>query len=207
MNISEFNHVIQPNKNLDELKQEILSKDRNFFTFDFEHAINDDVHQKTISINDFWKLAKVKAKKVSLFVDEILSCNVVESAPLGFIREITMPASDVTQGTKSDKNNTVHIRERVVVDDASKTLLFFQLDATGNILLYAINHVEEKNNNLYFTGHYVYSVRNNSTEKADQDFMKNSNQVLPERVTSMLARMKSLIYDGKLEEKYQSLYS
>jgi hypothetical protein len=198
----QFIHSINPQQNITQLTQEILNKDEIFFTFDFKFPINEE-NDKKISINDFWKLAKIKAKKVSLFVDEILSCDVIETAPMGFIRKITMASGDVTQG----KNSTiVHIKERVVIDDETKTLLFFQLKTTGKVLLFAINHVTEEINNVYFSGHYVYSIPTSSKEKADQDFITGSNKVLPSRMKHMVAKMKALAKSEKFAEIYQQLY-
>jgi len=198
-----FTHSINPHQNLNQLKQEILSKDADFFTFDFKQAINEPNDLEKISINDFWKLAKVKAKKVSLFVDEIKSCDVIENAQMGFIREIIMPGSDVTQGSNT---NIIRIRERVVIDDDTKTLLFFQLEATGKILLFAINEVTEESGNVYFSGHYVYSIRKDSTAQEDKDFMASSNKILPSRIRDMIAKMKILFKSGKLDEVYQQFY-
>lgn len=204
MDNAQFKHLISSDQNLDQLKQEILNKDSVFFTFDFKYAINDPNDPNKISINDFWKLVKIKAKKVSLFVDEIQTCDVIDDAPMGFIREITMAGSDVTQG--SDKN-VIRIKERVVIDDNTKTLLFFQLETVGKILLFAINQVSEENDNVYFSGHYVYSVPKNSSLKEDQDFMTGSNKMLPSRVKEMIAKMKMLFKNGKIGEVYQQFYS
>ena len=203
MDNTQFKHLINSHQNLNQLKQEILNKDSDFFTFDFKYAINDPNDPKKISINDFWKLAKIKAKKVSLFVDEIQTCDVIDDAPMGFIREITMSGGDVTQG--SDKN-VIRIKERVVIDDNTKTLLFFQLETVGKILLFAINQVSEENDNVYFSGHYVYSVPKNSSLAEDQDFMIGSNKMLPSRVKAMIAKMKMLFKNGKLDEVYQQFY-
>src|SRR5579871_4315863 len=126
-----FRHVKIEDPNIKQLEQEILTKDPNFYTLEFKHAINKKEDLKPITISDFWKLAKIKAKKVSMFVDEILSCNVIAPASQGFIREITMAGSDVTQANKVD---VVRIKEQVIIDEKTKTILFFQLESTGQIL-------------------------------------------------------------------------
>jgi hypothetical protein len=203
-NIQHFKHEIKPNQNISQLKQEILSKDSTFFTFDFKHAINKVANSENISTQDFWKLAKIKAKKVTLFVDEILSCDFLETTPLGFIRVISMPGSDVTQGKAPD---IVRIRERVVIDEDTKTILFFQLETSGKILLCAINQVTEENDNVYFSGHYVYSIPKNSKLPEDLYFMEHSNQTLPSRMKVMIDKMKMLAKTKKVDEVYQQLYS
>lgn len=202
-NRQQFIHTIQDGQSLEELIQEISAKDKDYYTFNFKMPINNK-HEKTISIDEFWQLAKVKAKKVSLFVDEIIACDDISKAPMGFIREITMPGNDVTQGTN---NSRVNIKERVIVDEDSKTLLFFQLETTGNVLLYAINQVFEENNQVCFSGHYVYSIKLNSIEKADKKFMSESNQYLPLRIKSMISKMKELMFSGQLDETYNELYN
>ena len=145
--MSTLKHNIISEQTFANLKDEILKQDPNLYTFDFKNAINENGATKPISAEEFWKTLKIKAQKVPLFVDEILSCEVTESAPQGFIREISMAGGDVTQvsGLK-----TIHIKERVVIDDRTKTVLFFQLETNGEILLFAINHVSEENNVVYF---------------------------------------------------------
>lgn len=200
---SDFIHTIFPEQTLDALIKEIESKDNNYYTFDFKILINENLNHHQISAQDFWKLAKIKAKKVSLFVDKILSCDVIENAPAGFIRVITMPGEDVTQANAA---KTVNIKERVVIDDASKTLLFFQLTTDGEILLQAINRVIEENQQLFFSGHYVYSIPKNSKLEKDHNFIKGSDQTLPVRVVEMVANMKKLALEGELEKVYRKLY-
>lgn len=203
-NFHAFKHEINSQQNFNQLRQEILNKDSAFFTFDFKQEINNiDDHEK-ISANEFWKLAKIKAKKVTLFVDEILSCDFLEDSPLGFIREISMPGSDVTQGKTSD---VVRIRERVVIDENTKSILFFQLDTNGKILLSAINQVTEINNNVYYSGHYVYSIEKNAKLPEEKIFMENSNQTLPSRIKMMIHKMKLLTQTQKADEIYQQLYN
>lgn len=46
MSNDQFKHLINFNQNLNQLKQEILNKDSDFFTFDFQYAINDPNDQK-----------------------------------------------------------------------------------------------------------------------------------------------------------------
>jgi len=203
MTNAQFIHSIDPQKNVHQLKQEIFDKNNDFYIFTFKQAINDETDTKKISIDDFWKLAKIRAKKVSLFVDEILTCAVIESAPLGFIREITMPGNDVTQGNEA---TIVSIKERVIIDDSIKTLLFFQLQATGKILLFAINEVTEENDNVYFSGYYAYNIPKNSILKEDQDFIIESNKILPHRVENMIAKMKLLFKNNQWNKIYQQLY-
>lgn len=203
MNNDQFKHSINPYQNLNQLRREIISKDSIFFTFDFKQAINERNELKKISINDFWKLVKIKAKKVSLFIDAIKSCVVIEDAPKGFIREITMQGSDVTQGSNL---NVIIIKERVVIDDDTKTVLFFQLETIGKILLFAINEVTEENDNVYFSGHYVFNIRRDSANQEDRDFMTEANKILIYRINELIANMKMLANSGKLDEIYQQLY-
>ena len=202
--VKEFIHLINAEQNFRQLKREILSKDDRFYTFDFKQAIN--TSNKKISMDEFWKLAKIKAKKVSLFVDEILSCEVVEAAPMGFIREITMSSNDITQGKNSD-TNIICIKERVLIDNNKKTLLFFQLETTGKILLFAINQVIEEDKQLYFVGHYVYNIIKNSSLLEDRNFMLESEQTLPGRINAMILKMKILAENNKLDEIYKQLYN
>ncbi len=202
--MSTLKHNIIPEQTFANLKDEILKQDPNLYTFDFKNAINENGATKPISAEEFWKTLKIKAQKVPLFVDEILSCEVKESAPQGFIREISMAGGDVTQvsGVK-----TFHIKERVVIDDRTKTVLFFQLETNGEILLFAINQVSEENNVVYFSGHYVYSVNKNSIDSQDQAFMKGSNETLTPRFVDMIERMKALTLSNEFEKIYQELVS
>lgn len=202
--MSTLKHNIIPEQTFANLKDEILKQDPNLYTFDFKNAINENGATKPISAEEFWKTLKIKAQKVPLFVDEILSCEVTESAPQGFIREISMAGGDVTQvsGVK-----TIHIKERVVIDDRTKTVLFFQLETNGEILLFAINQVSEENNVVYFSGHYVYSVNKNSIDSQDQAFMKGSNETLTPRFVDMIERMKALTLSNEFEKIYQELVS
>lgn len=204
-------------------RQEILGKDNIFFFDDFHHAINRATDTKKISIEDFWKLVKIKAKKVSLFVNEIASCQVLEPAPLGFIREITLPNPE-------NAAETLRVKERIVMDEKTKTVLFFQLDTNWKSilvnrqpnttkddpfsifsaqlkLLCAINQVTEEDGQGYFYGYYVYSVHKNSHSPEDQAFMENfrSNQVSSE-IVAMIDRMKALAMSKNFDEVYQSFY-
>jgi hypothetical protein len=95
----------------------------------------------------------------------------------------------------------------VVIDDRTKTILFFQLETNGEILLFAINHVSEENNVVYFSGHYVYSVSKNSKNPQDQAFMKGSTDTLPARFVEMIERMKALARSDQFEKIYQELVS
>lgn len=197
-------HSIKPEQHFAQLKDEILKQNPHLYTFDFKNVINENGAAKPVSAEDFWRTLKIKAQKVPLFVDEILSCEVTESVPHGFIREISMAGGDVTQvsGVK-----TIHITERVVIDDRTKTILFFQLETNGEILLFAINHVSEEHNVVYFSGHYVYSVSKNSKNPQDQAFMKGSTDTLPSRFVEMIERMKALARSDQFEKIYQELVS
>ncbi len=171
-NTQNFKHIVDTHKNFGQLKQEILDKESVFFAFDYKYEINQSPDH-AISAQDFWKVAKIKAKNASLFVEEILSCDVIGPSAHGFIRVITMSGSDATQGKSAELSR---IKERVVLDEATKTALFFQLETNGKMLLNAINQVVAENNNVYFLGRYVYSVKKNSQLPEDIDFMKNLSQ-------------------------------
>ncbi|OGT45773.1 MAG: hypothetical protein A3E82_09820 [Gammaproteobacteria bacterium RIFCSPHIGHO2_12_FULL_38_11] len=200
-NFETFKHVINPNKNFTELKQEILNKDAVFFTFDYKYDISKPDNK--ISAENFWKVAQIKSKNASLFVDEILSCDFAESAPLGFVREITMSGSDAMQAKSTELSR---IKERVVIDEETKTALFFQLETNGKILLNATNQVVEENNNVYFFGHYVYNVLKNSQESDDIAFMKNLSQQFLSRMDVMIDKMKLFATSKELEKTYQQLF-
>ena len=199
-----LSHTINPKHDFKHLKCELLNQNPDFYTFDFKTVINRVTETNAISVDDFWKCAKIKAKKATLFVDEILSCNAIESAPLGFIREISMSGKDVTQVSDS---NVIYIKERVVIDEKTKTILFFQLKTSGDVLLFALNHVSKENNHVYFSGHYVYSVDKDSNNPQDKEFITGSNKTLPPRFDAMILKMKKLTKSDEFNHIYQELYS
>lgn len=91
-----------------------------------------------------WAALRLKAREPEHFVLVISSTEVIdESVPLGFIR---VPVIDVPG------REPFTITERVMLDDALRTVLFIQTD--GDFL--ASNRIEKNGGDWHFVLHYVY---------------------------------------------------
>jgi hypothetical protein len=190
------NHIqTNPHEQFNVIAKKIYELDNKYYTYNFKIRLLFD-HPEIIEA-EYFKLLKIKAKQADLFAKNILSCSYLYDTPAGFMRTIKQAAGS----EMSDE-----IVERVLIDEAKKSIIFIQEKTTGKVRLAAINQVVKENNNYYFIGKYVFEVLKDSEKPEDQQTISILSEVLLKNASIMLENLTAFYKSGKIEETYQQYY-
>jgi len=160
----------------------------NFYTFSFKISLK-DIAQPDV----FWKILKIKSKKAELFAPNIVECRVTETAPQGFIREIIMKGA----------HGLEHARERVIIDDVHKNVLFFIIQTDGKNKLIGINSVESKEEESFFVGTYVLDIENNAE---NTEIMSQIDKAFSRNIEINIQNIKNFIDKDLVNKTYKELF-
>ncbi len=187
-----------------ELQQRINDLDDGYYyySFTFKIPLEDIASEDTL-----WKILKIKSKRANLFAPNILECNVIETMPQGFIREITM----------TGPNGFEHARERVVIDELTKTIFFFMLETDGKNKLIAFNSIKREDKQLFFVGTYVLDIRRPTeipAQRTSSYHYWQSNQITDQidsifsnNIELMIQNIKNFINKDLVDSTYNQLFA
>ena len=165
----------------------------NIIHTNFKVALIFDQPEKIES--DYFKLLKIKAKQADLFAKNILKCSYLYDTPAGFMRSIEQAAGP---------GKTDEIIERVLIDEAKKSIIFIQESTTGKIRLAAINQIVKENDSYYFVGKYVFEALKDNAD--DKEAIAILSEVLPKNAAIMFENLTAFYKSGKIEATYQKYY-